>query len=175
DRALVLLNLGLMLQADGRLDEARGLVREALAIRQKALPPDHPEQARCLNILGVLSAQQGRTAEAWRHLRDATAVQAASPARFAAASTQAEHAAAFARDDLRRDLYRYHLDLFLGLAGQSAPLTAEQSREVLAALLGGKAVGTAALAQRQLDLLELRGPDAALYQQLKARRQELAD
>ncbi|MEZ4624551.1 MAG: tetratricopeptide repeat protein [Thermomicrobiales bacterium] len=47
-----------MLQAQGELTGAQGLYEEALALRQRVLPSEHPAIAQSLNNLaGVLRAQ----------------------------------------------------------------------------------------------------------------------
>ena len=48
----------------GRYSEAEALYKRSLAIREKALGPDHPEVAASLNNLASLYAKQGRYAEA---------------------------------------------------------------------------------------------------------------
>ena len=48
----------------GRYAEAEPLYKRALAIREKALGPDHPDVAKALNNLAVLYQKQGRYAEA---------------------------------------------------------------------------------------------------------------
>ncbi len=48
----------------GRYAEAEPLYRRSLAIREKALGPDHPDTAVSLNNLALLYGNQGRYAEA---------------------------------------------------------------------------------------------------------------
>ena len=50
---------------------ARRLYERALAIREKALGPDHPDVATSLNNLPLLHRAQGRYAEAQSHRRAA--------------------------------------------------------------------------------------------------------
>ena len=50
--------------SQGRYAEAEPLYKRALAIREKALGPDHPDVARSLNNLAELYENQGRYAEA---------------------------------------------------------------------------------------------------------------
>jgi hypothetical protein len=52
-------NLGLLLQAQGRLDEARPLYDEALAGRRAALGDAHPDTLTSINNLGLLLADAG--------------------------------------------------------------------------------------------------------------------
>ena len=52
------------IEAQGRYAEAEPLDRRALAIREKALGPDHADVARSLNNLGSLHETLGRYAEA---------------------------------------------------------------------------------------------------------------
>jgi tetratricopeptide (TPR) repeat protein len=47
-----------------RLGEAEALLREALAINEKLLGPDHPDVALNLNNLGLLETDAGRLAQA---------------------------------------------------------------------------------------------------------------
>jgi tetratricopeptide (TPR) repeat protein len=48
----------------GKFSEAVPLAQQALAIREKALGPDHPDVAKSLNSLALLYAKQGRYADA---------------------------------------------------------------------------------------------------------------
>ena len=57
-------NLAVLYQGQGRYAEAEPLYKRALAIREKALGPDHPDVAASLNNLAVLYAAQGRYADA---------------------------------------------------------------------------------------------------------------
>jgi tetratricopeptide (TPR) repeat protein len=50
--------------AQGKYSEAEPLHKRALAIREKALGPDHPDVAISLENLAVLYEQTGRTEEA---------------------------------------------------------------------------------------------------------------
>ncbi len=49
-----LTNLAILYQTQGRYAEAEPLHRRALAIREKALGPDHPDVAASLNNLASL-------------------------------------------------------------------------------------------------------------------------
>ena len=57
-------NLALLLQDQGDLAGARALYERALAIREKALGPEHPDTAKSLNNLAVLLQAQGDLAGA---------------------------------------------------------------------------------------------------------------
>ena len=57
-------NLAVLYQAQGRYAEAEPLYKRALAIREKALGPDHPDVGTRLNNLAGLYRAQGRYAEA---------------------------------------------------------------------------------------------------------------
>ena len=57
-------NLAVLYQGTGRYAEAEPLFERALAIREKALGPDHPDVATRLNNLAVLYRDTGRHAEA---------------------------------------------------------------------------------------------------------------
>ena len=57
-------NLGSSYQTEGKYTEAESLYKRALAIREKALGPEHPSVARSLNNLAGLYRAQGRYAEA---------------------------------------------------------------------------------------------------------------
>jgi tetratricopeptide (TPR) repeat protein len=59
----------------GRYAEAIPLAQQALAIREKALGPDHPDVAQSLNNLALLYLQQGRYAEAEPLLKRALAIR----------------------------------------------------------------------------------------------------
>ena len=59
-------NLALVLRAQGDLAGARPLYERALAIREKALGPEHPDTAQSLNNLAVLLQAQGDFAGAGR-------------------------------------------------------------------------------------------------------------
>jgi tetratricopeptide (TPR) repeat protein len=48
----------------GRFAEAEPLFKRALAIREKALGPDHPDVAWSLNSLGAFYADEGQYAKA---------------------------------------------------------------------------------------------------------------
>ena len=49
---------------EGRYADAKPLYKRALAIRQEALGPDHPDVAQSLNNLADLYSAQGRHADA---------------------------------------------------------------------------------------------------------------
>ena len=55
---------GRALRNQGKYDEAEPLYQRALAIREKALGPDHPDVAESLNNLAELYSNQGKYAEA---------------------------------------------------------------------------------------------------------------
>jgi hypothetical protein len=57
-----------------RFADAEQLLRQALAIRQKALPPGHPDLALSLNNLAATLRGQGKSAEAERLGRQAVAI-----------------------------------------------------------------------------------------------------
>jgi tetratricopeptide (TPR) repeat protein/CHAT domain-containing protein len=57
-------NLALLYGAQGRFAEAEPLYKRALALREKAFGPDHPEVGQALNNLAELYRAQGRFAEA---------------------------------------------------------------------------------------------------------------
>ena len=69
-------------RAQGRLDEAEPLLQRTLAIRERALGPDHPDTAQSLNNLAELYHSQGRLNEAEPLLQRALAIaeQALGPA-----------------------------------------------------------------------------------------------
>jgi CHAT domain-containing protein/tetratricopeptide (TPR) repeat protein len=62
--ALSLNNLAALYHATGRYAEAEPLYKRALAIREKALGPDHPHVAQSLNNLALLYKDTGRYGEA---------------------------------------------------------------------------------------------------------------
>ncbi|EGY18632.1 pfs protein [Verticillium dahliae VdLs.17] len=57
-------NRGLLYKNQGKLAEAAGMYRRALAGREKALGPNHTDTLRTVNNLGILYANQGKLAEA---------------------------------------------------------------------------------------------------------------
>ena len=67
-------NLGLMYQQEGNLTKARPLLERSLAVREKALGPDHPDVGRALNNLAVLSQEEGDLVEAERMYPRAIAI-----------------------------------------------------------------------------------------------------
>jgi len=62
--AQVLNNLGIVLQEQGRVDETEGRYRQALAILEESLGPEHPDIASCLNNLARALKIQARFDEA---------------------------------------------------------------------------------------------------------------
>ena len=64
DAARLLNQAGFYLRERARYDEAEPPHRRALAIRERALGPDHPATAQSLNNLALLYRDQGRLAEA---------------------------------------------------------------------------------------------------------------
>ena len=59
-RGTALNNLGSVLHALGRLNEAEPLFRQSLEIQRKALGPEHADVGTSLNNLGMLLQAQGR-------------------------------------------------------------------------------------------------------------------
>ena len=57
-------NLAALYADQGRYADAEPLYKRALAIREKALGPDHPDVATSLNNLAELYRDQGRYADA---------------------------------------------------------------------------------------------------------------
>jgi CHAT domain-containing protein/Tfp pilus assembly protein PilF len=64
DEANKLRQQGLQFYQQGRYADAEPLFRRSLAIREKALGPDHPDVAQSLNNLARLYREQGRYADA---------------------------------------------------------------------------------------------------------------
>jgi tetratricopeptide (TPR) repeat protein len=62
--AQTLENLGELFQIQARYSEAESLYQRSLALREKGLPPDHPDLARTLKRLASLYCFQGRPASA---------------------------------------------------------------------------------------------------------------
>ena len=54
----------MLYEAQGRYADAEPLYKRSLAIREKALGPDHPDVATSLNNLAELYRAQGRYADA---------------------------------------------------------------------------------------------------------------
>ena len=65
----------------GLYREAEPLAREALALRQRLLPADHPDIGASLNLLGWILHERGQRAEAEPLLRDAVGRRRADSAR----------------------------------------------------------------------------------------------
>ena len=61
---LSLNNLAGSIRSQGRYADAEPLFKRSLAIREKALGPDHPDVAQSLNNLAELYQAQGRYADA---------------------------------------------------------------------------------------------------------------
>ena len=57
-------NLGMLLEDQGKLDEAAPLLQESLAIRKKVHGEEHPDVAGSLHTLALLLKKQGRAEEA---------------------------------------------------------------------------------------------------------------
>ena len=62
--AATLNNLAERYKEEGRYADAEPLYKRALAIREKALGPDHPDVAQSLNNLADLYTAQGRYTDA---------------------------------------------------------------------------------------------------------------
>jgi len=63
-RAQILHNLAVLSQQRGWVDQALDLYQQALALREKALPPDHPDTAETLHDLAHFHYLQQRNEEA---------------------------------------------------------------------------------------------------------------
>jgi tetratricopeptide (TPR) repeat protein len=57
-------NLAVLYRAQGQYAQAEPLLKRSLAIREKALGPDHPDVAISLNNLAALYRKSGREKEA---------------------------------------------------------------------------------------------------------------
>jgi len=81
DRDLALYNGGLAtaVAAQGRLAEAEPMLRQALAMEQKALAPNDPELAEVMSCLGLVVEYQHKYAEAEPLFRMALAIDRAAP------------------------------------------------------------------------------------------------
>jgi eukaryotic-like serine/threonine-protein kinase len=66
--------VALSLRRAGRYDEARVLFEEAIALRTRALGPDHQRLGRLIGRLAGLDADQGRYTEARRHYEQTLAI-----------------------------------------------------------------------------------------------------
>ena len=67
-------NLGLLLKAQGKYDEAEPLFREALQARRETLGDRHPDTLISINNLGMLLKEQGKYDEAEPLFREALKV-----------------------------------------------------------------------------------------------------
>jgi len=72
--AKLLNNIGSVLHAQGNYPGALGHLRQALAIYEKALGPEHPATAGCTNNIGSVLHAQGDYPGALGHLRQALAI-----------------------------------------------------------------------------------------------------
>ena len=68
-------NLAMLYQAQGRYADAEPLLKRSLAIREKALGPDHPDVAVSLHNLAELYRAQGRYADAELLYKRALAIE----------------------------------------------------------------------------------------------------
>ena len=75
EAARLLNRVGFYLYSRGRYDESESLIRRALAIREQALGPDHPDTATSLNNLAVLLRFRGRYEESESLIRRALAIR----------------------------------------------------------------------------------------------------
>jgi tetratricopeptide (TPR) repeat protein/tRNA A-37 threonylcarbamoyl transferase component Bud32 len=73
-RADYLVHLGLVAYEEGKYPEARGHHEQALAIREKALGPDHPAVGSTHNNLGSDTFSEGKLDEARAHYERALAI-----------------------------------------------------------------------------------------------------
>ena len=71
DTLISINNMGMLLQAQGKLAEAEPFCREALEISRRVLGEEHPDTLSTTNNMGFLLAAQGRIAEAEPYLREA--------------------------------------------------------------------------------------------------------
>lgn len=70
--------LGVLAMEQGRLDEAQGLLEQALSVRSSQLGPEHPSLAASLNNLAVLMRQKGELEVALQRIVQAEAIVAKS-------------------------------------------------------------------------------------------------
>eukprot|EP00752_Nemacystus_decipiens_P008095 g7236.t1 len=75
DVASTLYNLGVCASKAGRTEEAEGLYRRALTIREEKLGVDHPHVASTLHNLGVCALEAGKMEEAKGFLRRALTIR----------------------------------------------------------------------------------------------------
>ncbi len=62
-------NLALLYEAQGRYGDAEPLYKRALAIREKALGPEHPDVAQSLHNLAKVYKDQNNYYEPWKAQR----------------------------------------------------------------------------------------------------------
>ena len=74
-RAIWFWRMGSCFYKEGRYSTALEHHQEALDIRNKVLPPDHPDVASSLNSIGVCLGSQGNYKEALEHHRKALAIR----------------------------------------------------------------------------------------------------
>ncbi|MEX1362888.1 MAG: tetratricopeptide repeat protein, partial [Nannocystaceae bacterium] len=67
-------SVGILARDEGKLDEARDSLEQALAIQQRSLGPDHPEVGRTLQGLGTVAKDQGELVQAYGYHAQALAI-----------------------------------------------------------------------------------------------------
>lgn len=68
-------NLGSILQAEGKLEEAEAMYRRALAIRHKLYGDAHPSLSQSLNNLATVLRDQKKLSEAEQLMRESLAMR----------------------------------------------------------------------------------------------------
>jgi CHAT domain-containing protein/Tfp pilus assembly protein PilF len=162
-------NLGYLLFEASRVDEAGAQFARALEIGRKTLPPQHPQLFRSAQALAVVRRAQGADEECWRLFVEAVEGRAAFMTRALTGTAQREQIALVRAD-------RAPLNGLVSVALQWSDLDTTRRLRLLDLVLENKALGAAAVTQRQEALL-LEGDAEAREKHARLRevRQRLAD
>ncbi|RAQ39333.1 hypothetical protein B9S53_22345 [Arthrospira sp. O9.13F] len=128
-----------MYRFQGRYSEAEPLYQEALAIIRIALPPNHPQLATLLSNLALLHHSQGKYLEAFNQFQAALESETLRLRYIFSTSSDRER-----REYLQKNPETYYL--FLTLVWQHLRDDPQAVGAALDAVLGRKAIATAALA-----------------------------
>jgi CHAT domain-containing protein/tetratricopeptide (TPR) repeat protein len=162
-------NLARLLVDEGLMEEATAQFEQSLESVRKAAPPLHPQLFRIIASMGFIRRARGQSDQAWELFAEASVRRAGYLARVLGGTAEREHAALAAR-------YRVPVDGLVSLALQWPDLDAARRLRLLEVVLDSKALGAAAVTQRQ-EALVLQEDEAARAEHARLRRlrQRLAD
>ena len=152
--ATLLNNLGLMHYLSGKPADAEPLFKEALELRRRILPPDHPDIAQTLTNLGLLYKDQQRTTEAADMLEAALTIRRRALRPDHIKIAQAQHNLAMVRQQAgdfaqAQSLFESALRRLRDAVGENHPLVAIAYNDYGALFL---ALGDAVRAERNYRL-----------------------